>query len=103
MRKTDASEERQSPRATAGADARGRGTHGAPRAAGPSCSLGHRGAGVAAMLSPRVAASSARAPGQQPPRGDLRFHGLLSQVSVVSDETRSVSRGSPAGLRQVTV
>lgn len=41
-------------------------------------------------------------PGQRPPGGDLRFHRPLSRVSVVSDETRSVSRGSPAGLRQVT-
>lgn len=38
-----------------------------------------------------------------PPGETCVFHGLLSQVSVVSDETRSVSRGSPAGLRQVTV
>lgn len=41
-------------------------------------------------------------PCQRPPGGDLCFHGLLSQVSVVSDETRSASQGSPAGLLQVT-
>lgn len=58
--------------------------------------------GSAVPASPHAAASSTRAPGQRPPGGDLCFHGLLSQVSVVSDETRSASRGSPTGLLQVT-